>query len=124
MSRVKSKDTTPELAVRRLVFGMGYRYRLHCEDLPGKPDLVFVSRGKAIFVNGCFWHGHRHCRYAKLPKTRMEFWQAKIETNKKRDRCCIAALAAAGWKVLTIWQCETKHPELLAKILYDFIENK
>jgi DNA mismatch endonuclease (patch repair protein) len=123
MSRVKSKDTSPELAVRRLVFGMGYRYRLHDRRLPGKPDLVFSRRRKVVFVNGCFWHGHKGCRYAGLPKTRTEFWEEKIEKNMARDRANIALLRQNGWKVLTVWQCELKTIDTLAKKLYEFFEN-
>jgi DNA mismatch endonuclease (patch repair protein) len=124
MSRVKSKNTTTEMAVRRLVFGMGYRYRLHDKRLPGRPDLVFSGRRKIIFVNGCFWHGHESCRYAALPKTRVDFWRAKVEKNQARDRENIALLEANGWKVLTVWQCELKNTERLANKLYDFIEHE
>lgn len=123
MSRVKSKHTTPEMAVRRLIFSMGYRYRLHDKRLPGRPDLVFSSRRKVIFVNGCFWHGHEGCRYAGLPKTRVDYWREKIEKNQIRDREKIALLEADGWKVLTVWQCELKNTEKLANNLYDFIEH-
>lgn len=122
MSRVKPKDTTPELAVRRLVFGMGYRYRLHDKRLPGRPDLVFAGRRKIVFVNGCFWHGHKGCRYAHLPKTRVDFWRTKITNNRARDRRNIAQLEASGWTVLTVWQCELKIIEALANKLYDFLE--
>lgn len=122
MSRVKSKNTTPEMAVRHLVFGMGYRYRLHDKRLPGRPDLVFSGPRKIVFVNGCFWHGHEGCRYARLPKTRVDFWRAKIEKNQTRDRENIALLEASGWRVLTVWQCELKNVERLASELYDFIE--
>lgn len=124
MSRVKSKNTTTEMTVRRLVFGMGYRYRLHDKRLPGRPDLVFSGRRKIIFVNGCFWHGHENCRYAALPKTRVDFWRAKVEKNQARDRENIALLEANGWKVLTVWQCELKNTERLANKLYDFIEHE
>jgi len=123
MSRVKSKNTTPEMAVRRLVFGMGYRYRLHDKRLPGKPDLVFSGRRKIVFVNGCFWHGHESCRYGRLPKTRVGFWRDKIERNRARDREEIASLEASGWNVLTVWQCELKNIEMLAHRLYEFIEH-
>lgn len=122
MSRVKSKDTTPELAVRRLVFGMGYRYRLHDKRLPGRPDLVFAGRRKIVFVNGCFWHGHKGCRYAHLPKTRVDCRRTKIKNNRARDRRNIAQLEASGWTVLTVWQCELKIIEALANKLYDFLE--
>jgi DNA mismatch endonuclease (patch repair protein) len=123
MSRVRSKNTIPELAVRRLVFRMGYRYRLHCKQLPGKPDLVFAGRRKIIFVNGCFWHGHVDCRYARLPKTRIDFWRTKRKVNRARDRTNIAKLEKNGWKVLVVWQCELKDPNILSKKLYDFIEH-
>ncbi len=123
MSRVKSKNTTPELAVRRMLFGMGYRYRLHDRRLPGKPDIVLPGRRKIVFVNGCYWHGHRGCRYARLPKSHVEFWSSKIERNRERDQQNIVLLEADGWKVLTVWQCELKCIEKLANRLYDFIED-
>jgi len=122
MSRVRSKDTTPELAVRRLVFGMGYRYRLYDNRLPGRPDLVFAGRRKVVFVNGCFWHGHRGCRYARLPRTNTDFWREKIRKNRARDRRNAALLEASGWKVLTVWQCELKDIETLADSLHEFLE--
>ncbi len=124
MSRVKSKDTSPEWAVRRLVFGMGYRYRLHDPRLPGKPDLVFAGRRKVIFVHGCFWHGHAGCRYARLPKTRVDFWADKVARNRARDGRNRRALRAAGWDVLTVWQCELKQTDKLARKLHDFLETK
>jgi DNA mismatch endonuclease (patch repair protein) len=123
MSRVKSKNTTPEMAVRNLVYGMGFRYRLHDKRLPGRPDLVLSGRRKVVFVNGCFWHGHEGCRYARIPKTRVAFWRAKIVKNRNRDQANVAALTAAGWKVLTVWQCELKTLETLKKKLYDFLQN-
>ncbi|WDH48262.1 very short patch repair endonuclease [Pseudomonas chlororaphis] len=122
MSRVKGKNTAPELVVRRIVFGMGYRYRLHSKNLPGRPDLVFWGRKKLIFVNGCFWHGHDGCRYGRLPKTRIEYWQRKIERNKMRDAENIASLEADGWQVLTVWQCELVCIERLTNILHEFIK--
>lgn len=123
MSRVKAKHTKPELVVRRLVFGMGYRYRLHAKHLSGHPDLIFPGRKKAIFVNGCFWHGHVDCRYGQLPKTHVEFWQAKIGRNQVRDKESITSLEAGGWRVLTIWQCELKSIDSLATRLREFIEH-
>lgn len=123
MSRVRSKNTGPEIAVRHMVFRMGYRYRLHGKQLPGKPDLVFARRRKVIFVNGCFWHGHEGCRYARLPKTRIGFWRTKRKTNRARDRANIALLEASGWKVLTVWQCELKDRKALLSKLYEFIEH-
>lgn len=122
MGRVKPKNTTPEMVVRHTIFRMGYRYRLHDKRLPGRPDLVFAGRRKVIFVNGCFWHGHEGCRYAHLPKTHVRFWRAKIEKNRARDQANIALLKTDGWKVFTVWQCELKNIEILAKKLHDFIE--
>ena len=122
MSRVKSKNTTPELLVRRLLFSMGYRYRVHDVRLPGRPDIVFRGRHKVIFVNGCFWHGHEGCRYGRLPKSRVEFWAEKILRNRNRDRENIQRLCDEGWHCLEVWQCELKNVEELAKKLYDFLE--
>ncbi|MFI8611183.1 very short patch repair endonuclease [Pseudomonas sp. NPDC077649] len=124
MSRVGSKNTGPELVVRRLAFAMGYRYRLHPKHLPGSPDLVFPRRKKVIFVNGCFWHGHSGCQYGRLPKSRVEFWQTKIDRNRERDRENIASLEADGWQVLTVWQCELKDIEKLANRLNEFIQSE
>lgn len=124
MSRVKSKNTTPEWTVRRLAFGMGYRYRLHDKRLSGTPDLVFSSRCKAIFVHGCFWHSHEGCRYAKVPKTNTEFWTQKFLRNRERDREIQRKLNAAGWKILVVWQCELKNIEQLKRTLHDFLENQ
>ncbi|MBU9292114.1 very short patch repair endonuclease [Burkholderia multivorans] len=124
MGRVGSKNTTPELAVRRLLFSMGYRYRLHDKRLPGRPDIVFSGRRKVIFVNGCFWHGHEGCRYGRLPKSRVEFWTEKICRNRERDRQNDERLLATGWRSLTVWQCELKSIDELAKKLYDFLEEE
>lgn len=122
MSRVRSKDTSPERRVRQLLFAMGFRYRLHDKRLPGRPDIVFHGRAKVIFVNGCFWHGHEGCRYGRLPKTRVDFWAAKILRNRERDRQNTEKLRAAGWSILTVWQCELKNIEDLANKLYEFLE--
>jgi len=107
MSRIKGKDTKPEEVVRQLLWSHGYRYRLHRKDLPGKPDIVFPGRKKAIFIHGCFWHRH-DCRYFKWPKTNTEFWQKKIGDNVLRDSRNYDLLAVSGWKCLVIWECETK----------------
>lgn len=123
MSQVGSKNTKPELVVRRLVFSMGYRYRLHCKTLPGTPDLVFHGRKKIIFVNGCFWHGHSDCRYGRLPKSRIAFWQAKIDRNRERDAENIAKLQTTGWRVLTVWGCELKEIETMMSKLNEFIQS-
>lgn len=105
MSRVRGKDTKPEMRVRRLIFSLGYRYRLHDARLPGKPDLVFAGRGKVIFVHGCFWHQHDGCALARLPKSRTGFWTRKFAGNKERDARNMAALRALGWRVLVLWEC-------------------
>jgi len=124
MGLVRSVDTKPEMALRRLVHGMGYRYRLHCGDLPGKPDLVFRSRDAVIFVHGCFWHRHEGCPLTRLPKTRVDFWTAKLEGNRKRDIREIAELKKAGWRVFVVWECELKNLEALAKRLRRFLDRR
>lgn len=121
MSRIRGKNTTPELIVRKLVYSMGYRYRLHYAKLPGKPDLVFPGRKKVIFVHGCFWHGHEGCKKATIPKTRVEYWKPKLEENKKRDREKQIELEDMGWDFLTIWQCELKDIEGLKKKIQSFL---
>jgi len=123
MSRVRGRDTKPELLVRRLVHGMGYRYRLHRHDLPGKPDLVFPARRKVLFVHGCFWHRHPDpaCPLARLPKSRLDFWGPKLETNRKRDERNIVLLAELGWDVLVIWECQTKNREELQARIGEFL---
>ncbi|MCJ2069321.1 very short patch repair endonuclease [Methylobacterium sp. J-030] len=121
MGNVRGKDTTPEMRVRKLAHALGYRFRLHRRDLRGSPDLVFPSRRKAIFVHGCFWHRHPGCRKASTPKTRIEFWQAKFARNVERDARNERELRAAGWDVLTIWECETRDPEILSSTLRTFL---
>ncbi len=106
MSRIRSKNTVPELAVRTLVHGMGYRFRIHRRDLPGSPDLVFPSRRKVIFVHGCFWHRHRKCALSRIPKSRVDFWTAKLNANAERDIANIQTLRKADWKVLVVWECQ------------------
>lgn len=110
MSRIKGKDTGPELALRRALHAQGYRYRLHVRALPGTPDLVFPARRKVIFVHGCFWHQHPGCKRATIPSSRREFWLPKLARTVERDRAAIAALNAAGWDVLVIWECALKAP--------------
>lgn len=114
MRAVKSGDTTPELIVRRLVHGLGYRYRLHAGDLPGKPDLVLPRHGKAIFVHGCFWHRHRCSAGQSTPASRVNYWQAKFERNVARDRANLRKLRREGWSVLVVWECQTKVARLQA----------
>ncbi|MAT70514.1 MAG: very short patch repair endonuclease [Planctomycetaceae bacterium] len=112
MRAVKSADTTPEMVVRRLVHGMGYRYRLHASDLPGKPDLVLPRHRKAIFVHGCFWHRHRCAAGQSMPASRVEYWQAKFDRNVKRDAANLRKLRREGWSVLVVWECQTKASRL------------
>lgn len=121
MARVRAKDTTPEMRVRSLVHRMGYRFRLHRKDLPGTPDLVFGPRRKAIFVHGCFWHGHDCKRGARLPAANRDYWTAKLARNAARDRASLAALEERGWSVLTVWECEIRDDKL-AERLAGFLE--
>ena len=123
MRAVKSRDTKPEMIVRRLVHGMGVRYRLHRADLPGKPDLVFGPRRKVIFVHGCFWHGHDCKRGARTPKTNTDYWVAKIDRNRARDARSAAALEDQGWAGLIVWECEIKDRDALATRLEDFLKS-
>lgn len=123
MSLVRSKDTGPEMRVRRLVHGLGYRYRLHQKDLPGKPDLVFPGRHAVVFVHGCFWHRHPDptCSLARLPKSRQDFWLPKLEANRARDMAAEEHLHAAGWRVLTIWECKLRDMDAVAKRVVEFL---
>ena len=121
MRRIRSTDSAPEMAVRRLIHHMGYRYRLHDSKLPGRPDLIFASRGKIIFVHGCFWHCHAGCPTAHIPKTRREYWQPKLNRNRARDKSNEHQLRELGWNVLTIWECEIGKGGLPARIK-DFLQ--
>lgn len=121
MSKVSSKNTKPELTVRSLLHQMGYRFRIHTSALLGKPDIVFHKRKKIIFVHGCFWHGHDGCKYGKLPQSRIEFWQEKINRNRIRDIEVTRTLTTNGWQILIIWQCEIRDEELLIKNLVAFL---
>jgi DNA mismatch endonuclease (patch repair protein) len=121
MRAVKSTNTRPEMIVRSLAHRLGFRFRLHCGNLPGRPDLVFARRRKVIFVIGCFWHGHDCKRGDRSPKTNADYWRAKIARNKARDANARAALAAAGWDVLIVWECETKDLQALSAELSDFL---
>lgn len=113
MSRIRGKNTKPEIAVRSMLHRMGYRFRLHRRDLPGSPDIVLPGRATALFVHGCFWHGHA-CKWTKMPKSREDYWLQKIEANRRRDRRACRQLRALGWCVLVVWECELKRPEVLA----------
>ncbi|MEE1655690.1 very short patch repair endonuclease [Microvirga sp. CF3062] len=121
MQAVKSKDTVPEIRVRRLLHAMGYRFRLYRKDLPGRPDIVLPSRRKAIFVHGCFWHAHG-CPKGRPPKSRADYWLPKLEQNAARDRTKIEQLESLGWNVLVVWQCETKDADALAVRLQAFVD--
>jgi DNA mismatch endonuclease, patch repair protein len=122
MARVRQRDSVPELLVRRLLFSRGWRYRLHARGLPGTPDIVFPRLRAAIFVHGCFWHGHQGCALATVPKTRTEFWNQKVEDNRRRDAGAEERLRTMGWSVLTVWQCETKDQQSLAEKLTCFLK--
>jgi DNA mismatch endonuclease (patch repair protein) len=122
MRAVRTVDTGPELAVRRIVHKAGYRYRLHVRELPGRPDIVFPSRGKVVFVHGCFWHGHSGCCKSRLPKSRIEFWRQKVSLNRARDRARIRQLRAGAWKVLVVWQCQLKARDMVSRKIIRFLE--
>lgn len=125
MSRIKGKNTKPEILVRKFLFAHGYRYRLNVKTLPGKPDIVLPKYKTIIFVHGCFWHGHTNCKYFTIPKTRTQWWTDKITTNKANDDKAIKALQKDGWKIIVIWECELKKKKLeitLAKLLNRIIK--
>lgn len=123
MSRIRSADTKPEMAVRRIVYGMGYRYRLHLGDLPGKPDLVFRGRKMVIFVHGCFWHQHG-CRQYRQPRSNRSFWQPKLARNKMRDAEVRRELRRIGWREMVIWECQIKKQPNLQSRIKRFLEGK
>lgn len=126
MALVRSKNTSPEWIVRRIVHGMGYRYRLHVKDLPGCPDLVFRRARKVIFVHGCFWHRHADpsCNLARLPKSRLDFWKKKLDENRQRGERNAEALSTAGWNVMVVWECELRHKEQLENKLKRFLQER
>ena len=121
MSAIKSKNTKPEIAVRKLLHSMGYRFRLHRKDLPGSPDIVLPKYKTVIFVHGCFWHRHNNCKYATTPKTRKEFWENKFEENVKRDNLNQANLSLKGWKIIILWECQLK--EDMKKCIRELLPN-
>jgi DNA mismatch endonuclease (patch repair protein) len=121
MESVQTKDTGPEMLVRRMLHALGYRYRLHRKDLPGSPDLVFPRLKKVVFVHGCFWHGHG-CQWGRLPQSNLDYWRPKIEANRERDARNVKALGQAGWRVLTIWQCELRARESALEKLCAFLD--
>lgn len=120
MGRIRSKNTKPEIAVRSALHRLGYRFRLHCKDLPGRPDIVLPRHRKIVLVQGCFWHGHT-CRLASRPKSNEAYWEAKIRANRARDARNIAALAAMGWSVLELWECHIKNRSDLEANLRQFM---
>lgn len=117
MALVRGRDTKPEMRVRKAIHAAGLRYRLHDRRLPGAPDVVFPSRRVALFVHGCFWHRHPGCSAARLPKSRLEFWEPKLTGNVERDKRNRAALESAGWEVMVIWECETRDPKMIARLV-------
>jgi DNA mismatch endonuclease (patch repair protein) len=117
MSKIKSANTQPERLVRSLLHSMGFRFRLHRKDLPGKPDIVLPKYRTAIYVNGCFWHRHPNCKYAYSPKSRVAFWERKFSENVERDRKNQTALRKLSWRVITVWECESRSPERLTRRL-------
>lgn len=124
MARIRARDTQPEMFVRQLLHGQGFRFRLHAKDLPGRPDIVFRRRKKVIFVHGCFWHHHEGCKKASVPKTRVAYWKPKLEANRKRDAISVSALEAMGWEVMIVWECEipVEDPSELLERLVVFLK--
>lgn len=122
MSRIRGKNTKPELFVRSLLHRMGYRFRLHRKDMPGKPDIVLPKHRTAIFVHGCFWHRHKGCKYAYTPKSRVKFWKDKFAETVKRDKQHLKQLKENGWEVFIVWECETKDMDKLKKIINKILQ--
>jgi DNA mismatch endonuclease (patch repair protein) len=124
MSRVKGKNTQPERAVRTALHKMGYRFRLHCKDLPGKPDIVLPKHRKVIFVHGCFWHGHKRCKRSTRPTSNVQFWDRKLSGNIERDKRILRELRSVGWNTLTIWQCQLGRKARLEERLQRFLKGE
>ncbi len=122
MASVRSKGTRPEMVVRRMLHRLGYRYRLHRSDLPGTPDLVFPSRNKVVFVNGCFWHSHSDCPRTRVPATNRGYWESKLDSNRKRDAKNVELLTKKGWSVATVWECQLRNLERTENQLVSFLE--
>lgn len=118
MSGIKGKNSLPEILVRKALFAMGHRFRLHRRDLPGTPDIAMTRQKIAIFVHGCFWHSHKGCKYAKTPSTRTEFWAAKLQANVDRDQRAIDKLTDMNWRVLCVWECSTREPKASASLAH------
>lgn len=121
MSRIRGKDSNPEMKLRSLVHGLGFRYRLHVQNLPGKPDLVFPARHAVIFMHGCFWHRHEGCKLARLPKSRLNFWKKKLEANRLRDLLHHQQLLELGWSVLVVWECQLGDTANASRIIQEFL---
>lgn len=124
MSRIRCKDSIPEMKLRRLIHSMGFRYRLHVKDLPGKPDLVFPSRRAVIFMHGCFWHRHEECKLARLPKSRINFWKEKLEANRQRDLKHQRQLSELGWRYLVVWECQLRDTLELVGFIRNFLSTQ
>lgn len=127
MSHIMNKNTKPEILVRKFLFSKGFRFRLNKTGLPGKPDIVLPKYHTTIFINGCYWHGHEHCKYATLPETNREFWETKINGNIARDKIVSEQLSSLGWDVITIWQCQLKpktKDETLALLVQKILKNE
>lgn len=124
MSRIRANDTKPEIAVRRLLHGMGFRFRLHSSRLPGRPDIVLPRWRTVVLVHGCFWHRHRNCKFAYTPKSRVGFWIPKLRANEQRDERNAGLLKSAGWRPLVVWECEIRDPARLARRLNRAIRAK
>ncbi|WP_434149448.1 very short patch repair endonuclease [Methylocaldum gracile subsp. desertum] len=124
MSLIRGTGSAPEIKLRRLVHGMGFRYRLHVKELPGKPDLVFPSKRAVIFMHGCFWHRHPDCKLARIPKSKLDFWKPKLEANKERDLRNQKELRSLGWRVLVVWECEIDNTERLSLIIREFLREQ
>lgn len=124
MSRIRGKNSGPEMKLRRLVHGMGFRYRLHVKDLPGTPDMVFPGRRAVIFMHGCFWHRHEGCGLARLPKSKIAFWKEKLGANSQRDRQNQERLRAMGWNVLVVWECQLGDMAEISRIVREFLDNQ
>ncbi len=124
MQRIRSKNTKPEIKIRKLIFGLGYRYRLHWKKLPGKPDIIFPGRKKLIFVHGCFWHQHNdiNCKYVHKPKSKLDYWLPKLERNMQRDIKNQKALEGIGWKYLVVWECQICETRKLSETIKNFLE--
>lgn len=123
MALVRSKNTKPEIIVRKLLWALGFRYRMHAKDLPGKPDIVFRKKKKAILIHGCFWHMHENCNLWRIPKSRQEFWEAKLLKNRDRDRDHQLLLHELGWETLVIWECELKNTSILTTKIVTFLND-